>query len=383
MVACSPRTTRLGSMSPWICRCPPNQLSVSVTLSSNSSGMGNAQTQTHRLTDSQTHRHKHKHTDTQTQTHRHAHRDKQTHRHTHGHTETNTDAHRDTQRHTHRDTHRRTHRHRHRDRHTHTHRHRQTQTDRQTDRHTQTDTDTHRHTQTDTHTDRHRQTQTDTDRAVTLKSSSLHCGVAARNPMVSHRRSAKERRAQRSRAEARFIGRILRGCFELAVRRGAKAGDIISSLADNLRGRPPTKREHKEMYQQTDPDAPVILVSAATQTEDPVPSVLESSVETGTTLCTVPDDMQTEESFPSAVHQSPIQDVPLLAANVTEPWQAPPRRRVRRKRNIASTSDDDDDALLNAAIISATQERSELANTVAHQVEQLQQEVHRVGLVCP
>ena len=57
--------------------------------------------------------------------------------------------------------------------------------------------------------------------------------------MVSHRRSAKERRAQRSRAEARFIGRILRGCRKLAVHRGAKAGDIISSLADNLRGRAP------------------------------------------------------------------------------------------------------------------------------------------------
>ena len=81
--------------------------------------------------------------------------------------------------------------------------------------------------------------------------------------------------------------------------------------------------------------------------------------------------MQIEEPLTSVVQQPPAQDVLIPAAIVTEPWQAPPRR------------DDDDDALLNAAIISATQERSVLANTVAHQVEQPQQEVHRVGLVCP
>ena len=74
--------------------------------------------------------------------------------------------------------------------------------------------------------------------------------------MVSHRRSAKERRAQRSRAEARFIGRILRGCRELATHRGAKAGDVISALADNLRGRRPTTRERKEKYQQTESRVP-------------------------------------------------------------------------------------------------------------------------------
>ena len=28
MVVCSPITTGRGSMSPWICRCPPRQLSV-------------------------------------------------------------------------------------------------------------------------------------------------------------------------------------------------------------------------------------------------------------------------------------------------------------------------------------------------------------------
>ena len=39
---------------------------------------------------------------------------------------------------------------------------------------------------------------------------------------------------------------------------------------------------------------------------------------------------------------------------------------MRRKPNIAPTYDDDDDALLNAAITSVAQERSELANTVAH-----------------
>ena len=125
---------------------------------------------------------------------------------------------------------------------------------------------------------------------------------------------------------------------------------MISGLADNLRGRPPTKREHKETYQQTDLDSPAILVSAATQTEDPEPTVFDNSVETGTTPCAAADDMQCEEPFPSVVQEPPVQDVPILAVNVTETWQAPPRRRVRRKRNIAATNDDEDDALLNAAI---------------------------------
>ena len=158
---------------------------------------------------------------------------------------------------------------------------------------------------------------------------------------------------------------------------------MISSLAGNLRGRPPTKREHREKYQQTETDSPVILVSAATQTEDPEPTVFENSVETGTTPCTVADDTQIEEPFPSAVQEPPVQDVPIPGSECYRTWQAPPRRRVRRKRNIAATNDDEDDALLGAAIISATQERSELANSVAHQVEQLQQDVQRVGLVCP
>ena len=52
--------------------------------------------------------------------------------------------------------------------------------------------------------DTHRTPHTQTTAAVTLKSFSLHCGVAARNLMASHRRSARERRAQRARAEARF-----------------------------------------------------------------------------------------------------------------------------------------------------------------------------------
>ena len=200
--------------------------------------------------------------------------------------------------------------------------------------------------------------------------------------MVSHRRSAKERRAQRSRAEARFIGHILRGCLELATHRGAKAGDVISALADNLRGRPPTKRERREKYQQTETECPLLLVSTATQTEDPDTTVFEDSVETGTTSCMVADDVQIEEPAPCAIQEPPVPDDFTLAANVTESWQAP-RRRVRRKRNIAATIDDDDDALLNAAMVSATQERNELANAVVHQVEQLHREVHRVGLVCP
>ena len=200
--------------------------------------------------------------------------------------------------------------------------------------------------------------------------------------MVSHQRSAKERRAQRSRAEARFIGRILRGCLELATHRGAKAGDVISALADNLRGRPPSLRERREKFQQTESECPVILVSTASQTEDPYTTVFEDPVETGTTSCMMADDVQIEDPAPSAVQEPPVQDDFALAATVTEPWQAP-RRRVRRKRNIAATIDDDDDALLNAAMESATQERNELANAVVHQVEQLHREVHRVGLVCP
>ena len=200
--------------------------------------------------------------------------------------------------------------------------------------------------------------------------------------MVSHRRSAKERRAQRSRAEARFIGRILRGCLELATHRGAKAGDVISALADNLRGRPPTKREHKEKYQQTESECPEILVSTAAQTEDPDTTACEDAVEAGFTSCMSADDVQIEEPALPAVQVPLVQDDFALAATVTEPWQAP-RRRVRRKRNIAATIDDDDDALLNGAMESAAQERNELANAVVPQVEQLHREVHRVGLVCP
>ena len=93
-------------------------------------------------------------------------------------------------------------------------RQRQTQTQTDRDRQRQTETDRDRQRETERDRERQRETERDRERAVTLKSSSLHCGVAARNPMVSHRRSAKERRAQRSRAEARFIGRILRGCFD-------------------------------------------------------------------------------------------------------------------------------------------------------------------------
>ena len=43
MVTCSPKTTGLGSVSPWICKCPPKQLCVSVTLSWNSGRMGSWQ----------------------------------------------------------------------------------------------------------------------------------------------------------------------------------------------------------------------------------------------------------------------------------------------------------------------------------------------------
>ena len=199
--------------------------------------------------------------------------------------------------------------------------------------------------------------------------------------MVSHRRSAKERRAQRSRAEARFIGRILRGCLELATHRGAKAGDVISALADNLRGRPPTVRERKEKYQQTESQC-VILVSTAAQTEDADTSAFEDAVEAGFTSCMSADDVQIEEPALSAVQVPLVQDDSALPAAVTEPWQAP-RRRVRRKRNIAANIDDDNDTLLNAAMETAAQERNELANAVVLQVEQLHREVHRVGLVCP
>ena len=72
--------------------------------------------------------------------------------------------------------------------------------------------------------------------------------------------------------------------------RGAKAGDIISILADILRGRSLTKQEHKEVYQQTDPDIPVALASAATQTEETEPSAVDKSVDTGTAACSVADD---------------------------------------------------------------------------------------------
>ena len=113
---------------------------------------------------------------------------------------------------------------------------------------------------------------------------------------VTMQRSAKERRAQRARAEARLIGRILRGCLELAVHRGANSGDVLSSLADNFRGRSSAKQEHKEVGHQTDPDILVILVSAATQTEVTKPSAVESPAVPGMAPCFVADVMQTEDS---------------------------------------------------------------------------------------
>ena len=70
------------------------------------------------------------------------------------------------------------------------------------------------------------------------------------------------------------------------------------------------------------------------------------------------------------------------------PWRPMPRLGKRRRagasamgKKAASSFDDDEDALLNAAITSVAQERSELANTVAS--DELQHVVRRVGLVCP
>ena len=134
------------------------------------------------------------------------------------------------------------------------------------------------------------------------------------------------------------------------------------------------------MCQQTDPVIPV-LVSAATQTEETEPSVVESPVVPGT--CLVADVMQTEDPFPSDAHLPSDQDAFLSAATDAEPWQAPPRRRKCHRQKVASTLDDDDDDLLNAAITSVAQERNELANTVSRQVDDLQRIVRRVGLVCP
>ena len=151
------------------------------------------------------------------------------------------------------------------------------------------DIQTSRQRQTDTvrYRQRQRVRQTDRQTSVMFKSFSLHCGAAARNLMVSHRRSAKERRAQRAQAKTRLIGSIWRGCLELA-------GDVLSSLADNLCGRSPTKQEHEEVCQQKDPDIPVVLVSAATQTEETEPSAVESSVDTGTAACLVADGLRND-----------------------------------------------------------------------------------------
>ena len=143
--------------------------------------------------------------------------------------------------------------------------------------------------------------------------------------MVSHRRSAKERRAQRSRAEARLVGRILRGCLDLAVR---KAGDVLCSLADNLRGRSPTKQESKEVYQQPDPDIFVAYWSRRQHRQRRrSPSAVESPVVLGTLACSVADVMQTEDQVLSDAICLLTKTLFFSAATDAEAWQAPPRRR--------------------------------------------------------
>ena len=138
--------------------------------------------------------------------------------------------------------------------------------------------------------------------------------------------------------------------------------------------RPAISDEARKCTSRLIPTSLCHWVSAATQTEETEPSAVESSVDVGTAACSVADDMQTEGSIPCDVHVPSDQDAFHSAATDAEAWLAPPSRRKRHNQN---------DALLNAAITSVAEERSELANTFARQVDQLQQDVCRVGLVCP
>ena len=131
-----------------------------------------------------------------------------------------------------------------------------------------------------------------------------------------------------------------------------RKGNFLSNLADNLRGRFPTK--------QTDLDLPVVPVPAATQTEETELSAVASSVDTGTAACLMADYMQTDEPMPSDVHLPSDQDASLsMVTNAEAP--SPQRRRKRhkqKKKKAAAPRDDDDDALLNAAITSVALRRS-------------------------
>ena len=92
--------------------------------------------------------------------------------------------------------------------------------------------------------------------------------------------------------------------------------------------------------------------------------------------------MQTEDPVPSDAHLPCDQDAFLSEPTDAEAWQAPPRRRKSHRQNVASL-DENDCTLLNSVITSVAQAGSEFANTVSHQVVELQHVVRRVGLVCP
>ena len=132
----------------------------------------------------------------------------------------------------------------------------------------------------------------------------------------------------------------------------AKAGDVLSSLADIFRGSS-AKQEHKEVGQQTDPDILVALCSAAAQIEVTKSSPVESPIVLGT-ACLAADVMQTEYPVPSDAPLPSDQDAFLSAATDAVAGQAPPRHRNRHRH----------DALLNSAITSVAQERRELANNL-------------------
>ena len=85
--------------------------------------------------------------------------------------------------------------------------------------------------------------------------------------MASHRRSAKERRAQRVREKSRFIGRLLRCCQEVAVRWCERQGGVLDDLADVLSCSSPNTERQAEGY-QTNFEPTAVFVVITTQTEE-------------------------------------------------------------------------------------------------------------------
>ena len=173
--------------------------------------------------------------------------------------------------------------------------------------------------------------------------------------MVSHRRSAMERRAQKLPAEARTISRIVRACVEVSVHRGAKPGDSIHDLASFLL-RHTLPREQRDAELQTDLGT---TTEVATQTE-----IFE----------TIPEQVPTDNA--PVIAGLSAHDSDMTATVGVGAFRR--KKKRQHKRNLP-----DDDALLDSVIASVTREREELESRAQAEVSTLESIAARKGMVCP